>query len=215
MPSPPPAAPPAAAPADLARLTFDGGRWAAAFGADRAGNAGNAFASAFSRPLAGSGPTSSKSGSAGGRWSAAQRGQRSAVGFTSAPHEWQTPNSRATPRARSANVQNCPVVGPRSTLRRVTCPFFASSRSVSSFMPGADGLRLCSTNHGPSRSAVAARVVGVSRIVHFGQASAGSARLAPQNGQTWTPNSPAAAGPAGLAASFSTGGGSSLLDFGP
>src|SRR5688572_13680780 len=56
-------------------------------------------------------------------------------------------------------------------------------------MPGAHGLRICRTCHGPMRALVALRVVGVSASVQRGQGAVASkssviSRVRPQNGQT-------------------------------
>src|SRR5690606_1396862 len=71
--------------------------------------------------------------------------------------------------------------------RGVICPFFTSASRTLYFMPGAEGLRDCSTYHGPSRARVAWRVRGEFSIVQRAQAPSPDSATAPQNGQTVLP----------------------------
>src|SRR3954466_674047 len=70
------------------------------------------------------------------------------------------------------------------TERGVTNPFRTSDCSVAKFIPGAAGLRVCNTYHGPMRCFVACRVAGVSSSVQRGHGLPRSALIEPQNGQT-------------------------------
>src|SRR5881275_1962106 len=99
------------------------------------------------------------------------------------------PNSRLNPFTCAAKRQSWCVVGPRTMDRGFTRPLRMKPMSVSQVIPGAAGLRVCSTYHGPMRVLVAFRVAAEFSIVQRGQVPCSLSFTEPQNGQTYFPRS--------------------------